>query len=405
MNETATDVVDLTAELVSRASENPPGNERRVAEFVAERLAASPVPFEIERQTVEPGRTNVIARGGDPTKGTVLLTGHLDVVPASADDWSGDPYDPRVADGRVVGRGAADMKGALAAKILAAESYLRTDDPGEVVLAFVVGEEASGVGSRALVESGIDADAAVVGEPTGLDVCVAQKGVVRYRVELRGESCHSGAPDEGVDAIAGLGRVLDAVNRLDDRLRADSTHPQLTPETVTATEVEGGIAPGVVADRAAVTLDWRFHPGDTAPDRFDGLLSAALESALEPTSVSVDLERTLFARGAAVPDDHELVGTAQPVSGFSRSDGSIFVSSMSIETSVPLPLSSSAFNRYAELRPSKTPVSTIVSGSVVRTSAYSTSRQFGHSESGRRSVRESDASSSDRNCPSPVTVS
>lgn len=303
------DVVSLTRELVARESENPPGNERACAAFLERRLESSPVPFDVAVTEVEPGRPNVVATAGDPAKGSVLLAGHLDVVPATAADWSGDPYELRRRAGRVVGRGAADMKGALAATVLAAERYYeRTDDPGEVTLAFVVDEEVHGAGMRALVDRGVDADAAIIGEPTELQVCPAQKGVARFVVTVRGESGHSGRPDDAVNAVEGLRRVLERLEALDDRRRAETSHPLLAPETVTVTEIEGGTAPNVVPDAATATVDWRFHPGSTDREPFERLLREAVDNiVLEDEPVAVDVEPTVFARAAAIPADHDLV--------------------------------------------------------------------------------------------------
>lgn len=300
-------LVNLTSELVGAASENPPGDEAEVAEVLVDRLEMSPIAFAIDVREVAPDRPNVIARAGDPDNGSVLLTGHTDVVPADPDRWSGDPYTVREEDGRLVGRGVADMKGALAAMLVAAEAYLRTtDDPGEVVLAFVVDEEHAGAGTAALVDRSIGVDAAIVGEPSRLEVCVAQKGVVRYRIRLAGTSAHAGTPDEGADAIRAAGRVLSRLADLDAAVRAESSHPLLAPETVTATEVDGGIAPNVVADEATIVVDWRLHPGAGPPAAYDDRLAETLERAALPAGVTTATDRTVFARPAAIDADHRL---------------------------------------------------------------------------------------------------
>ncbi|MFC7026847.1 M20 family metallopeptidase [Halomicroarcula sp. GCM10025710] len=293
---------------MARPSENPPGDERAVAEWLETRLEESPTPFTVETTEVLPDRPNVVARVGDPANGSVVLNGHTDVVPASEADWTSGPYEPTVRDGRLFGRGAADMKGALAAMVVATERYVeRADDPGEVVLAFVVDEEHGGSGMRALVESGLDADVAIVGEPTEMNVCTAIKGVARYEAVVHGESCHSGQPDEGRDAIKGLDALLGRVQSLDDELESTS-HPVLSHEDVTVTEVEGGIAPNVVADRAEATIDWRFLPGTTEPDPFDERLRDAVgELSVDGGSLDLDLERTVFARAGEIRNDHELV--------------------------------------------------------------------------------------------------
>lgn len=303
-------LVELAGELVRRPSENPPGREAAVARYLVERLESSPVPFDVESYDVEPERPNVVARAGDPEEGTILLTGHMDVVPATPEDWTGDPFELRRDGDRIVGRGVADMKGALAAEVIAAEEYLsEAQVPGEVVLAFVVDEEWNGIGTEALVERGIDADGAIIGEPTDLDVCVAEKGVVRYRITVRGRSAHSGRPDAGMNAIDGLRCILDRVDALAEVRQAETHHDLLTPDTITTTEIEGGTAPNVVPDRAAATVDWRFLPGaDTSPDGFERRLDEAIAGVeLGDVRVEYELTQLAFARAADIPADHELV--------------------------------------------------------------------------------------------------
>lgn len=304
-------LLDELRDLVSYPSVNPPGEEGPVAEHLVERLEASPVPFEIDRQVVEPDRPNVIARSGDPGKGTVLLLGHTDVVPVDEDAWTTDPFTLRRDGDRVVGRGVADMKGALAGKLLAAEEYLlAADDPGSVVLAFVMGEETTGRGAEALVESGppVEADGAIIGEPTDLNACVAHKGVLRYGVTVRGRSVHAGRPGEGVSAIDGGDAVLDRLRAL-HREERRGDHELLTPGSVTVTEFHSGIAPNVVPDRAELTVDWRTLPdAPTRPDPFDRRIEAALEGiTVNGHPIDVGIDRRLFARGSTVDPDAAIV--------------------------------------------------------------------------------------------------
>jgi acetylornithine deacetylase/succinyl-diaminopimelate desuccinylase family protein len=302
-------LVDLLTEIIARETVNPPGNESVLANYFVERFEASSVEFDIELQEVQPGRPNVIARAGDPAKGSLLLTGHMDVVPVSPDDWSGDPFEPRRENGRLIGRGTADMKGALAVKLVAAEAFLdEHDDTGEVILAFVVDEEAGGMGTEALVENGIKADAAIIGEPTQLQVAIAEYGAVGYSLAVSGESGHSGRPDLATNAIDGLRRVLDQVKLLDDDVRIDE-HDLFTPgPTISITEIEGGLAHNVVPDEATATLDWRTLPDpDREPEFFDEQLAEAIENAsLDGGSVDVECEREFFSPGSAVDPDAEI---------------------------------------------------------------------------------------------------
>ncbi|TYL36175.1 hypothetical protein CV102_23830 [Natronococcus pandeyae] len=312
MNVDRDELVSLTAALVGKPSENPPGDERRVVDALLERLDRSPIEFDVETHEALPDRENVVARAGNSDRGSVLLTGHTDVVPAAADDWSGDPYELREEDGHLVGRGAADMKGALATKIVAAESYLAsTDDPGEVILAFVVDEEWDGKGTQTLVERGLTADYAIIGEPTRLQTCVAQKGVARYELAVRGVSAHSGTPQEGEDAVLAAGRLLTAFESMNEELETETSHALLAPETITVTEITGGTAPNVVADRATLTVDWRFLPGhDRSPERFDERVSRLIRETDLGADVEVSVERLVFARAGEIDPGHELVETA-----------------------------------------------------------------------------------------------
>lgn len=304
------ELVSLTGALVALPSENPPGDEAAVASLLVDRLESSPVMFDVDRYEVEPGRPNVVARAGDPDRGTVLLTGHMDVVPAGAAAWSGDPYELRRGGDRLVGRGVADMKGSLAAKILAAESFLTgVNDPGEVVLGFVVDEEFQGRGTEAMLDRGVTADWGIIGEPTDLDVCVAEKGVARYDVKVTGLSAHSGRPDRGVNAIDGMRRILDRVERFHDRLEGNASHPLLTSETVTTTEVESAGSPNTVPDRAHATVDWRFLPGsgDDGQAFTDRFVATIDEAKLDGRAVEFSVEQTVFARAREIDADHELV--------------------------------------------------------------------------------------------------
>ncbi|MFC4540581.1 M20 family metallopeptidase [Halosolutus amylolyticus] len=294
------EVVDLAAALVGQPSENPPGNEAPVATVLEERFRSSPIDYEVTVTDVEPGRPNVVARAGDPDGGSVLLTGHTDVVPASRDDWNGDPFEPRIVDDRLIGRGTADMKGAIAAQIVAAEAYAADDPAGEVVLAFAVDEERDGAGTNALVDAGIDADVAILGEPTELDVCTAQKGSVWYRIEIRGERAHAGTPDRATSAATGLGRLLGAIDDLDADRRENTAHDLLSPETVTVTEVESGSAPNVVPGEAVVTVDWRLLPGENGTGDPDSVLSDFLSAVASARGLDVTFERIASGRPAEV---------------------------------------------------------------------------------------------------------
>lgn len=204
------------------------------------------------------------------------------------------------------------MKGALAAKLVAAEAFLTDhEDTGEVILAFTVDEEIEGSGTEALVANGIEADAAIVGEPTQLQVAIVEYGAVGYTVTVSGQRGHSGRPDLAVNAIDGLRRVLDQVEVLADDVRTQG-HDLLEPgPTITITEIEGGTAPNIVPGEARATLDWRTLPTEREPVDFDEQLAAAIEgTTLHGSPVDVEFEREFFSPGSEVTPDAEIVQTA-----------------------------------------------------------------------------------------------
>ncbi|USZ69905.1 M20 family metallopeptidase (plasmid) [Halorussus salilacus] len=339
-------LADLLAELVARETVNPPGDEGVLAEYLVERLDDSPVDFDVGVREVHPGRPNVVARAGDPEKGSLLLTGHMDVVPANPDDWTADPFELRREGDRLVGRGTADMKGALAAKLLAAEAFLAShDDPGEVILGFTVDEERGGSGTEALAER-VEADAAIIGEPSRCQVAIAEYGVVGYELTVRGESGHSGRPDRAVNAVDGLRKALDRVEALDDEVRTQE-HDLLEPgPSVSITEIDGGLAPNVIPDEATATVFWRTLPDiDRDPAVFDDRLADALEGVtLDGEPVDVEFERWLFSAGSEVDRDAAIVretldaarevGIDAEVTGFNAGTDARFLTRAGIPTLV-----------------------------------------------------------------------
>ena len=309
-NTSETELLELLTELIARETVNPPGNEQALSNYLIDRLDASPIDFDVERQEVHSGRSNVVTRSGDPTKGSILFTGHMDVVPATPTDWSGDPFELRRESDRLIGRGTADMKGALAAKLIATEAFLTEhDDTGEVILAFTVDEEVGSSGTKALVERGIKADAAIIGEPTQLQVAIAEYGAVGYSITVFGESGHSGRPDLAINAIEGLRRVLDRIEVLGNDVKTQE-HELLEPgPSISITEIKGGSAPNVVPGKATATLDWRTLPDlDREATEFDEQFAAAIEgTTLHGTPVNVEFERGFFSTGSEVDPDAAIV--------------------------------------------------------------------------------------------------
>ena len=219
------DVAELAARLVEIESINPDvvaggSGELGLARFVAEWCERA--GLETTLTELRPGRANVVAAARGSGGGrSLMLNAHMDTVGVAG---MTDPFAPRIEGGRLYGRGAQDMKGSLAACMLAAADAKRRRLRGDVIVTAVADEEFASIGTEA-VASTIAADAAIVTEPTDLRVAVAHRGFVHLEVEVTGRAAHGSRPDVGIDAIAKMGRVLVGIEELDRSLRAQPGAP------------------------------------------------------------------------------------------------------------------------------------------------------------------------------------
>jgi acetylornithine deacetylase len=305
----AGDAVALARVLVSIPSVNPRLETGGVGEGAVARQCARWLEgwgFEVAVSEVEPGRSNLVARmgGGAPR---VLLNGHLDTVGVGG--MTVPPFDAGVSEGRLIGRGACDMKGGVAAILSAAAALSRSGwDEGELLVALTADEEHASLGAMALVEAGLTADLAVVCEPTGLAVAPAHKGFEWVDVEVKGRAAHGSRPDRGVDAIRHAARLLVALDDLEQELSARAPHPLLGHGSLHAGTITGGRAPSVYPDLCSVVLERRLLPGEgagTAVQEIGELVERVRREALP--ELEVEVVGGLFRAGTEVPVDHPLV--------------------------------------------------------------------------------------------------
>jgi acetylornithine deacetylase len=257
------DVLDLAARLVAIDSVNPalvPGGagEREAAHAVAEWCAAHGLEAEL---VGDDGRPSVIARKRGSGGGrALLLNGHLDTVGVAGMDA---PFEPRVEDGRLYGRGSYDMKGAIAALLVAAAEA--PELRGDLVVTAVADEELASAGTETVLER-VTADAAIVAEPTELQVAVAHRGFVGFEIETAGIAAHGSRPDLGEDAIVKMGPVLVALQELDERLQAGVRHPLTGTGAIHASLIEGGQEMSSFPARCVLLGERRTIPGETVMD-------------------------------------------------------------------------------------------------------------------------------------------
>ncbi len=283
------DVAELVSRLVAIDSINPdlvPGGagEGQIGAFVARWLEAA--GLDVSVREAAPGRPNVVARATGSGGGRdLLLNAHMDVVGV---EGMADPFSPRIEDGRLYGRGGFDMKGGLAAIMLAGARAAGADLRGDVIVAAVCDEEYASIGAEA-VAADVWADAAIVTEPTELEICVAHKGFLWLEVETAGVAAHGSRPDLGVDAIAAMGSVLVGVERLAAALAAGRSHPLLGPGSVHASLIHGGRELSSYPDHCTLALERRTIPGETRE-----LVEAQVRALAGKAQVRTTFERAPF---------------------------------------------------------------------------------------------------------------
>jgi acetylornithine deacetylase len=257
------EVAELTARLVGIESINPDvvrggSGETEIARFVAEWCERAGLETSVAEAA--PGRPNVVAVArGTGGGGSLMLNAHMDTVGVAE---MIDPFSPRLDGGRLYGRGAYDMKGNLAACMVATAGAKERGLAGDVVLTAVADEEFASVGTEAVAAS-LTADAAIVTEPTEMRVAVAHRGFVHIEIETLGRAAHGSMPELGIDAIAKMGRVLVGIEQLDAELRARPIHPHLGSGSVHASLVEGGQEYSSYPARCIVQAERRTVPGET----------------------------------------------------------------------------------------------------------------------------------------------
>jgi succinyl-diaminopimelate desuccinylase len=259
------EVVRYARALIAAPSENPGGTEDAAATVATDILESMGAQVRTVRS--DAGRPSVMATMGTGNRPVLAWNGHLDVVPAgAADSWTHSPWAGTIEAGRLIGRGAADMKGPIAAALAAAAALGRAggDLAGTLAFHLVADEEMAGIhGTKVLNDHGfLDQDACIVGEPTELQIALAERGGMWITATAHGMAAHGSQPHLGVNAITSMARFL---LRLPEVL-PDLEHPLVGRPTVNAALIAGGSAPNVVPDRCEVDIDRRIVPGEADPD-------------------------------------------------------------------------------------------------------------------------------------------
>jgi acetylornithine deacetylase/succinyl-diaminopimelate desuccinylase-like protein len=277
-----TETTRLLRDLVALPSVNPmradiPADitlEYRVTAYLEQFFRSLGVPF--ARQNVAPERDNIVAHLTIPgAKRTLMLEAHQDTVPV--DGMIVPPFGAQIEGNRLYGRGSCDIKGGMAAMLVCFARLVREKPKGccNVIMACTVDEESTMLGVIELAKRS-QADFAVVAEPTNLNIVHAHKGVVRWNVFTAGRSCHSSAPEQGVNAIYRMGKLLVGIEQYAAHLGATTIDPLLGPATLSVGRIEGGVSVNTVPDRCRIEIDRRLITGED-PDEASGHLLAYLK--------------------------------------------------------------------------------------------------------------------------------
>lgn len=346
-------LVEMTSDMVRiKSYHGIPNQETGVAEYIKAFFDANGIPCYLKE--VVDGRCNVIATldSGKPGK-TILLNTHMDTV--EPNDMP-DPFEPKVIDGKLYGRGVDDPKGTLACimEAMVAVKDAGALEKGKIIFTGVIDEERNSIGTIDVVESGITADGAIIAEATNLEIQPCQRGLEWLKFHFTGKTVHGGAQREGINAIS---KAVAFINALEQKLIPEvfaRTHPVMREGTVNIGVIHGGTQLSTVAGECDVFVDRRFLPEedyDTVIGEFKTLVD---ELAAKDPQFKCEMtvsEAAIMKEGYVhlpfeTPVDHPLVAMmqeavretteAEPVMGFmpAWTDGGILYGYAGIPTVV-----------------------------------------------------------------------
>lgn len=284
-----------TCELIRGRGENPGDTEgetvRRLAAILTREGAI------VTQQELAPDRPNLRAVWGPEDGPAVVFLGHSDVVPAG-EGWTADPFEPRLEEGAIIGRGATDMKGGIAAVIAACSALARERPDLRLELLCTVDEEDRSQGVQLSLELDPPREylACIVAEPTDLDIVIGCRGASNLIIEATGASAHAGRPSDGVSAIYAASQVVETVRGLHTAAQLGARDPLLGGPTWNVGTIEGGTGTSMVPRACTITIDRRTMPGENPHEILDALLSdvrASLKHAAFDGHERVELAGTV----------------------------------------------------------------------------------------------------------------
>lgn len=301
------ELVALTRQLIQIPTENPPGNEKEAFRFLQPML--SKMGFHAKVFLSPKERYNLIAerrwgKGGQ----RLIFNGHLDVVPAGdPSQWKYPPFGGRHSRGRIYGRGASDMKGGIASFLHAISMLDRSHiSPyrGSLSLHLVSDEESHGHQGMGFLATQkiIRADAAIVGEPTNLDLVIAQKGALWIKISTFGKSAHGSRPSQGINAIEKMMIVIDRLNSIP----LSKEHPLLGKPTINIGKIRGGTKINMVPDRCEIEVDRRLLPNENKQEILKEIRETIEAVRSQDPHLKCRIEEIDYAEPSEINPDEEI---------------------------------------------------------------------------------------------------
>ena len=303
--------VDIAKELIKFDSSGPPTKERPLAKWIKDYLEDLGVSAQL--QEVAPDRANVIAKIGEGKGSGVVLSGHIDVVLAGDPKlWKiTAPYDPKVVNGKLYGRGACDMKGPDACILQAVTESIKNNFKKQLTLVFTSGEDTGGwFVDRVIADKFVttaDARFGVIPEPSVMRIVRSHKGGGGCVVAFKGRAAHSSRPELGVNAIIQASDFIQGIKELQKKLELDN-YPLLGHSTVKPTLISGGLKANIIPPNCEVTINARLIPGQDNVSTFRGWIEEIIKtmSKQDPT-VAAEIKGLVSSVALDVPEKSEVV--------------------------------------------------------------------------------------------------
>ncbi len=301
-------LTETLQKLVQINSVNPglvPGNpgEYEIGSYITEVLRT--IGLDPQFQEIKPDRVNVWATlKGSGGGRSLMLNSHMDTVGVEGMEA---PFAGKIQDGRVYGRGAQDMKGSIAGMIAAFKALKDADIQlsGDLVFAAVADEEYRSIGTEALVQT-VQTDAAIVTEPTGLDVCVAHRGFGLFEFETKGRAAHGSRYQNGIDANIHMGRILKELENLSQTLLKAPGHPLLGPPSLHVPVIKGGSELFIYSERCKISVERRTLPGEIFEDTMKEMDAILAHLSATDRKFHATVKPILFRNAYEISPDAEI---------------------------------------------------------------------------------------------------